>query len=110
MIFGTSEMRALRNRPLICCGGMPAEKESSWRYFKHQGYPAYTTSVGWYGYSDDEVRKLCRHAMAKGRRHFRLKVGGEAHSASVASHNGRERRRKQTWRWRILCCLTHPST
>ena len=24
------------------------------------GYPAYTTSAGWLGYSDDEIRRLCR--------------------------------------------------
>jgi len=40
------------------------------------GYPAYTTSVGWLGYSDDLVRKLCRSAMAAGWTHFKMKVGG----------------------------------
>ncbi len=30
------------------------------------GYPAYTTSTGWLGYSDDKVRRLCREAMAQG--------------------------------------------
>jgi L-fuconate dehydratase len=24
-----------------------------------QGYPAYTMSAGWIGYSDDKVRQLC---------------------------------------------------
>jgi len=40
------------------------------------GYPAYTTSVGWMGYSDDGVRALCREAMAGGWTHFKVKVGG----------------------------------
>jgi len=40
------------------------------------GYPAYTTSVGWTGYSDDGVRALCREAMAAGWTHFKVKVGG----------------------------------
>jgi L-fuconate dehydratase len=39
------------------------------------GYPAYTTSVGWIGYSDDRVRELCREGVANGWRHFKLKVG-----------------------------------
>lgn len=42
-----------------------------------RGYPAYTTSVGWLGYSDDRVRELCREGVANGWRHFKLKVGGD---------------------------------
>ena len=41
-----------------------------------QGYPAYTTSVGWFGFSDDKIRRLCREALAEGWTHFKLKVGG----------------------------------
>jgi len=40
------------------------------------GYPAYTTSVGWMGYSDSAVRQLCREALAAGWTHFKVKVGG----------------------------------
>jgi L-fuconate dehydratase len=40
-----------------------------------RGYPAYTTSVGWIGYSDERVRELCRDGVANGWRHFKLKVG-----------------------------------
>ncbi|HEY1216087.1 MAG TPA: L-fuconate dehydratase [Bryobacteraceae bacterium] len=43
-----------------------------------QGYPAYTTSVGWYGFTDDAVRRLCREALAQGWTRFKLKVGGDA--------------------------------
>ena len=32
------------------------------RSFCATGYPAYTTSAGWMGYSDEEVRRLCREA------------------------------------------------
>ena len=39
------------------------------------GYPAYTTSTGWLGYSDDKVRRLCREGLAAGWRHFKVKVG-----------------------------------
>jgi L-fuconate dehydratase len=41
------------------------------------GYPAYTTSVGWLGYSDDKVRAACREAIADGWTHFKVKVGAD---------------------------------
>jgi L-fuconate dehydratase len=41
------------------------------------GYPAYTTSAGWMGYSDDKVRSLCREALADGWTQFKVKVGGK---------------------------------
>jgi L-fuconate dehydratase len=40
------------------------------------GYPAYTTSVGWMGYSDEKIRALCRQAIGEGFVHFKVKVGG----------------------------------
>jgi L-fuconate dehydratase len=40
------------------------------------GYPAYTTSIGWMGYSDEKIRALCRTAIADGFVHFKVKVGG----------------------------------
>jgi L-fuconate dehydratase len=40
------------------------------------GYPAYTTSAGWLGYTDDKVRRLVRGALADGFTHLKLKVGG----------------------------------
>ena len=40
------------------------------------GYPAYTTSVGWFGYSDERIRGLCRDSLADGWTHFKVKVGG----------------------------------
>ncbi len=39
------------------------------------GYPAYTTSAGWLGYSDGKIRARCRAALADGWTHFKLKVG-----------------------------------
>lgn len=41
-----------------------------------QGYPAYTTSAGWLGYSDEKLRRLCREGLAQGWEHFKIKVGG----------------------------------
>ncbi len=40
-----------------------------------RGYPAYTTSAGWLGYSDEKIRTLCRDAVSHGWTHFKLKVG-----------------------------------
>ena len=44
---------------------------------QQQGYPAYTTSVGWFGYSEEKIRRLCHEALAEGWTHFKLKVGGD---------------------------------
>jgi L-fuconate dehydratase len=41
------------------------------------GYPAYTTSVGWLGYSDDKIRLLCQEALAEGWTRFKMKVGAD---------------------------------
>lgn len=41
------------------------------------GYPAYTTSAGWLGYSDDKMRRLCREAKAAGFMHMKIKVGAD---------------------------------
>jgi L-fuconate dehydratase len=41
------------------------------------GYPAYTTSVGWLGYDDAKIRRLCREALADGWERFKLKVGAD---------------------------------
>jgi L-fuconate dehydratase len=40
-----------------------------------EGYPAYTTSVGWLGYDDEKIRRLCREALAQGWQNFKMKVG-----------------------------------
>jgi L-fuconate dehydratase len=39
------------------------------------GYPAYTTSAGWLGYSDEKVRVLVREGIERGWTHFKMKVG-----------------------------------
>ncbi|MEO1657825.1 MAG: enolase C-terminal domain-like protein [Pseudomonadota bacterium] len=40
-----------------------------------EGYPAYTTSAGWLGYSDKQFCDLLLEAYAAGWRHFKIKVG-----------------------------------
>jgi len=39
------------------------------------GYPAYTTSAGWIGYSDEKIRSLLQSAVKDGWTHFKFKVG-----------------------------------
>lgn len=39
------------------------------------GFPAYTTSAGWLGYSDEKLRALLREAIANGWTHIKMKVG-----------------------------------
>ena len=53
---------------------MKAERESQMEEF---GYPAYTTSAGWLGYSDEKLRRLAREGVAAGWTHFKQKVGGD---------------------------------
>jgi len=40
-----------------------------------RGFPAYTTSVAWLGYTEHKLRRLCREAVAQGWTHFKMKVG-----------------------------------
>jgi L-fuconate dehydratase len=55
-----------RNQPSV------ADREAS---LLNHGYPAYTTSAGWLGYSDAQLRQLCRDGVAGGWTHFKQKVG-----------------------------------
>jgi L-fuconate dehydratase len=54
------------------CAPGRAEREADLRA---SGYPAYTTSVGWLGYDDDKIRRLCREALDAGWTRFKMKVG-----------------------------------
>ena len=40
-----------------------------------RGYPAYTTSPGWLGYSDEKLARLAKQALADGYRTIKIKVG-----------------------------------
>ena len=51
-----------------------ADREAELR---RDGYPAYTTSVGWLGYDDAKIRRLCREALGEGWTRFKLKVGAD---------------------------------
>jgi L-fuconate dehydratase len=42
-----------------------------------EGYPAYTTSPGWLGYSDEKLVRLAKEAVADGFGQIKLKVGAD---------------------------------
>ncbi|KAH8993845.1 enolase C-terminal domain-like protein [Lactarius hatsudake] len=44
---------------------------------RDQGYPAYVTSAGWLGYSDEKIARLTREAVQAGFNHFKMKVGAD---------------------------------
>jgi L-fuconate dehydratase len=50
------------------------EREAEMR---RDGFPAYTTSVGWLGFTDEEVQRRCRAAVEQGWTHLKMKVGGD---------------------------------
>jgi len=52
-----------------------AGKEERIANLKETGYPAYTTSMGWLGYSEDKIRRLCKEAKVEGWINFKMKVG-----------------------------------
>lgn len=45
---------------------------------ERDGYPAYTSSPGWIGYSDEQLVQLSRQAVADGFTQIKLKVGGDS--------------------------------
>lgn len=42
-----------------------------------KGYPAYTTSAGWLGYSEDKIRRLSQEAKNEGWQYLKMKVGAD---------------------------------
>lgn len=61
------------------------------------GYPAYITSAGWLGYSDDKIRSQCQAGIAAGWDSFKMKVGRDRdddvrRAAIVRSEIGPDRR------------------
>ena len=46
------------------------------REMQEEGYPGYTTSAGWLGYTEEKIRRLAREGVAEGWTHFKQKVGG----------------------------------
>ncbi len=70
------------------------EREAEMR---RDGFPAYTTSVGWLGFSDEEVRRRARAAVEDGWTHVKMKVGGnpeddDRRAALIREEIGSERK------------------
>lgn len=55
--------------------GKSSGKTARRQQILQQGYPAYSTSAGWLGYSDEKLRRLCRELVDQGWRYAKLKVG-----------------------------------
>jgi L-fuconate dehydratase len=54
----------------------PGKKERE-AHVREVGYPAYVTSAGWLGYSDEKVARLTKEAVAAGFNTFKMKVGAD---------------------------------
>jgi L-fuconate dehydratase len=54
---------------------LASTKDERERQLLEFGYPAYTTSAGWLGYSDDKIRNLLHSSIQSGWNHFKFKVG-----------------------------------
>lgn len=52
-------------------------KQERLAHLERTGYPVYTTSAGWLGYSDAKLRRLCQEAVDAGYQHVKLKVGAD---------------------------------
>lgn len=50
-------------------------KQERIEYLLKHGYPGYTTSAGWLGYSEEKIRRLSRQAKQEGWTHLKMKVG-----------------------------------
>ena len=52
-----------------------ANKSNREAILREKGYPCYTTSAGWLGYSDEKLARLCKEAIDAGFNYVKLKVG-----------------------------------
>ncbi|GGT26310.1 l-fuconate dehydratase [Streptomyces tanashiensis] len=57
---------------------------------RRRGYPAYTTSPGWLGYSDEKLTRLAKRAVADGFTQIKLKVGADLDDDIRRCRAGRE--------------------
>ncbi|XP_078543579.1 mitochondrial enolase superfamily member 1 isoform X2 [Lissotriton helveticus] len=60
----------------ILKNGKLGQKEREEQMLK-QGYPAYTTSCAWLGYTDQQLTELCTKALKEGWTRFKVKVGAD---------------------------------
>lgn len=55
-------------------------KQNRIAYLLKNGYPGYTTSPGWLGYSEEKIKRLSKEAVAEGWKHIKMKVGSDIDS------------------------------
>lgn len=56
--------------------GQVGKEERIQDALENKAVPAYTTSAGWLGYSDEKVKGLLRETVKEGFKYFKMKVGG----------------------------------
>jgi L-fuconate dehydratase len=66
-----------RGEALEILEGMKATRAEREERLLKEGYPAYTTTPGWLGYSDDKLDRLAREAVEQGFTMIKLKVGAD---------------------------------
>ncbi|GAA1120770.1 L-fuconate dehydratase [Kribbella jejuensis] len=66
-----------REQAITLLAGRVSGRKQRIQELQTTGYPCYTTSAGWLGYSDDKLRALCEEAVAEGYKHVKLKVGAD---------------------------------
>ena len=64
-----------RDRALDILRAQRSGREARIAELERDGYPAYLTSAGWLGYSEETVRERCQEALAEGWTSFKTKVG-----------------------------------
>jgi L-fuconate dehydratase len=56
---------------------MEGTKKERVNFLLKNGYPAYTTSAGWLGYSEEKIRRLSKEAKNEGWTYLKMKVGAD---------------------------------
>jgi L-fuconate dehydratase len=64
-----------RDEAVSMIARLAATQDERLAVLAESGYPCYTTSAGWLGYSDDKLRRLCQEAVDSGYSYIKLKVG-----------------------------------
>jgi L-fuconate dehydratase len=64
-----------RDEAVAMISKLAATKDSRLALLAASGYPCYTTSAGWLGYSDEKLRRLCQEAVDAGYTYVKLKIG-----------------------------------
>ena len=69
-------------------------------FLKKYGYPAYVTSVGWLGYSDEKIQQLCKEALNDGWRRYVFQNWNDEPQVIAVSGNHLEKvfQKPNTWK------------